>query len=216
MSVLHPSGAASAAAWQRLLKRCGAPPAPAAALYPHITAYYSAPGRFYHTLAHVGHVLTVVAALASCAEHADTVRLAAWLHDLVYEPAAGDNEARSAALAGRWLAALGLDAALRAEVHRLILLTRAHETGGRDGNGAVLLDADLAVLGAPPVVYNAYAEAIRREYAHVDEAAYRPGRAGVLRRFLARPALYQTAPMRAAYEARARQNLTRELDLLIT
>jgi len=214
MSAGHPYGAASAAALQRLLQRCGAHPAPAAALYPEIVARYSAPSRFYHTLAHVGHVLAVVAALAAYAGDADVVRLAAWLHDLVYEPGASDNEARSAALAGEWLRALGLTGALSGEVERLILLTAAHEVDERDDDGAVLLDADLAGLGAPPPVYEAYARAIRREFAHVDEAAYRSGRAAVLRRFLARPALYQTRPMRAAYEARARQNLERELDLL--
>ncbi len=214
MSAGHPSGATSAVAWQRLLRRCGAHPARAAALYPEIVARYSAPGRFYHTLAHVGHVLAVVAALAPYAGDAAVVRLAAWLHDLVYEPGASDNEVRSAALSGEWLRELGLTGALSGEVERLILLTAAHEVGGRDDDGAVLLDADLAVLGAPPPAYEAYARAIRREFAHVDEAAYRLGRAAVLRRFLARPALYQTAPMRAAYEARARQNLERELDLL--
>lgn len=214
MSAGRVPGAASAAAWQGLLQRCGAPPAPAAALYAEVVARYGAPGRFYHTLAHISHVLHVVAALAPHAADTDAVRLAAWLHDLVYEPGASDNEARSAALAGGWLRALGLDAALRAEVERLILLTASHEADRHDGNGAVLLDADLAVLGAPPPIYAAYAGAIRREYAHVGEAAYRLGRASVLRVFLARPILYQTARARAAYEARARQNLERELELL--
>src|SRR3712207_7568242 len=44
-----------------------------------------------------------------------------------------------------------------------------------------------------PDVYRTYARAIRREYGWVPEAAYRRGRAGVLRQFLARPRLFATA-----------------------
>lgn len=214
MNAISPRNVASRQAWQRLLQSCGAPASAAAGLYDELAARYAAAGRFYHTLAHVSHVLHVTAALAGYAQQSDAVRLAAWLHDLVYEAGAGDNEARSAALAGEWLRTLGLSVGLRDEVTRLILLTATHQTEATDGNGAVLLDADLAVLGAPPAAYEAYARAIRREYAHVDDETYRTGRARVLRRFLARPALYYTHPMQAGYEAQARENLARELDRL--
>lgn len=214
MSANSPHNVASRQAWQRLLLRCGAPASEAAGLYDELAARYDAPGRFYHTLGHISHVLYVAAALAGYAQQSDAVRLAAWLHDLVYEAGAGDNEARSAALADEWLRRVGIGVGLRDEVTRLILLTVTHQTETTDGNGAVLLDADLAVLGAPPAAYDAYARAIRREYAHVDEATYRAGRARVLRRFLARPTFYYTHPMQAGYEAQARENVARELNRL--
>ncbi|MGZ7283798.1 HD domain-containing protein, partial [Streptococcus pyogenes] len=54
----------------------------------------------------------------------------------------------------------------------------------------VLLDADLAILGASEERYKRYAADIRKEYAWVPEADYRKGRAAVLERFLAAPRLY--------------------------
>jgi predicted metal-dependent HD superfamily phosphohydrolase len=213
MSQIH-YDAASFTAWRCLLQRCGASSRSAAALFDELAAAYASPGRFYHTLEHVGQALHVVSALAGYARDAGTVRLAVWLHDVVYAPGAADNEVRSAALAQEWLNSVGLAPVRVAEVARLILLTAGHEADVKDGNGAVLLDADLAVLGAPPARYEAYAQAIRQEYSYVDDSAYRAGRARVLRHFLERPALYFTAPLRAGYEAQARGNLARELGRL--
>lgn len=208
------SGAASAIAWRLLLQRAGADTALAAELYARLVVHYSSPGRAYHDLGHIGHVLSVVAALAGYCRQPLAVRLAAWLHDIVYVPGAADNEEQSALLAQAWLAQLRLPASLCDETARLIRLTAAHDALPGDANAAVLLDADLAILGAPAAGYDAYARAIRREFAHVADSAFRAGRARVLDRFLARPAIYRTPPMRAAYEARARRNLARELAAL--
>lgn len=73
-----------------------------------------------------------------------------------------------------------------------------------------MLDLDLAVLGAPRAIYDAYAAAIRREYAMVPDAAWRTGRAGVLDRFLDRPRLYQTGHFHERLESAARANLADE------
>ena len=50
----------------------------------------------------------------------------------------------------------------------------------------ILLDADLAILGAPALDYDSYAQAIRQEYRWVPEASYRTGRRQVLQAFLQR------------------------------
>ncbi|MFE3454781.1 hypothetical protein ACFXJ8_38250 [Nonomuraea sp. NPDC059194] len=83
---------------------------------------------------------------------------------------------------------------------------------GRDANGAVLCDADLAVLGGDD--YAGYAAAVRQEYAHVPDELFRLGRAQVLRRLLAAPRLYRTALGHDLWEARARASLTAELATL--
>ena len=67
------------------------------------------------------------------------------------------------------------------EVVRLVLLTAGHEVEPGDRNGAVLVDADLSILGAPPERYARYAADVRAEYAHVDDD-------GVAGRTLSRPA----------------------------
>ncbi|MGC4854893.1 metal-dependent phosphohydrolase [Micromonospora sp. DT4] len=181
-----------------------------------LLARWREPHRHYHTVAHLGVVLDVVDRHAGLAGRPDLVRLAAWCHDAVYDPrAAGDaNERDSATLAGRLLTGLGVPAPAVAEVRRLVLLTAGHRVAPGDSDGALLCDADLAVLAGPPAAYDRYAAAIRREYAHVPDPAFRSGRATVLTGLLALPTLFRLAPLAARWEAPARDNLRRELATL--
>lgn len=202
------------AAWLQLMNDLGVAPDPAAAAFTRLTRRYGEPHRHYHTLAHIAHVLQVVQQLASQTQNLTHVQLAAWLHDVVYDPRAPDNEAQSAAYSARLLQQLAQPPPLIAAVQQLILLTRHDQTPPPDRDARVLLDADLAILGAPPAAYQTYAAAIRREYHWVDDDAYRQGRTAILQTFLQRPTLYHTATMRASHEQRARHNLQHEINLL--
>ncbi|MBT2398502.1 hypothetical protein [Streptomyces sp. ISL-100] len=182
----------------------------------NLLARWAEPQRRYHTTDHLLAVLGHLD-LDSLAAHADdpaAVRLAAWFHDAVYRPDRTENEERSAALAERALAELGLDDARTSEVARLVRLTATHDPAPGDTNGEALCDADLAILAAPPASYAAYTAAVREEYGFVPDDAFREGRAAVLRQLLELPTLFRTPHGRAEWEARARQNLTTELDLL--
>ncbi len=97
---------------------------------------------------------------------------------------------------------------------RLVRLTAAHDPRAADRNGAVLCDADLAILAGAPDRYGAYAAAVREEHGYVDDAGFAAGRAAVLRRLLALPSLFHTPLGRDRYEERARHNLATELSLL--
>lgn len=175
---------------------------------------YGEPHRRYHTGEHLIAVLDLVDELAAHAGRPDAVRLAAWFHDAVYDPARADNEERSARLAERMLADTDLVAATAGEVARLVRLTETHDPAANDGNGEVLCDADLAVLAAEPAAYAAYAAAVREEYGFVPDDAFARGRADVLRGLLARPAIFRTPPAHARFEAAARHNVETELVLL--
>lgn len=181
-----------------------------------LLAGWREPHRHHHTEDHLRAVLDVVDAYADRARRPDLVRLAAWCHDAVYDPRAGGdaNERASADLGDALLTAAGLPAAAVIGVRRLVLLTAGHAVGPDDPDGALLCDADLAVLAAAPDDYDRYAAAIRREYAHVSEPDFRAGRAAVLRHLLALPALYRLPEPHARWEAPARANLTRELSTL--
>ncbi|MFJ3218302.1 hypothetical protein ACIPLC_20575 [Kitasatospora sp. NPDC086801] len=196
--------------WTALLHRCAAAEDPE----PYgreLLRRWSEPQRRYHTPEHLHAVLRHVDDLAGHAADPDAVRLAAWFHDAVYRPDRSENEERSAALAVRALTAAGLPAARVAEVERLVLLTVTHHPAPGDRDGEVLCDADLAVLGGAPEAYAAYASAVRAEYAFVPEPDFRAGRAAVLRRLLALPALYRTPTARERFTDAARANLTAEL-----
>ncbi|EYB69615.1 putative HD phosphohydrolase family protein [Deinococcus phoenicis] len=168
--------------------------------------FYAQPHRAYHNAQHVRAVLH---ALASRGVLTPALALAVWGHDLIYDPQAPDNEGRSAEVFGGWLAAQGAEAELVQEVTALILATR-HTSPPRTRAEAVLVDADLSILGADVDTFAAYDAAIRQEYVFVPEADYRAGRARVLRGFLEREQLYVT-PEFAALEGQARANLTAAL-----
>jgi predicted metal-dependent HD superfamily phosphohydrolase len=201
------------ARWTGLLTALGCAPGPARRAFADLAARYSAPERHYHTLDHVRAVLDTATSLWGEAGP-PALTLAAWLHDVVYDTRAADNEERSADQARALLRPLGLSEALLDEAARLILLTKCHRAESGDRAGQVLLDADLAILGADEPAYDRYAVAIRREYAWVPEERYRAGRAAVLEGFLRRPRVYHTDAMHAQAEAAARRNLTREVAAL--
>ncbi|MQY25831.1 HD domain-containing protein [Nocardia aurantia] len=175
---------------------------------------YREPHRRYHTVRHLRAVLRVVDELSSAAVDLEAIRYAAFYHDAVYAVRRGDNEERSARLAGAALSSLGVRPETVGEVIRLIGLTVAHTPAEADSDGAVLCDADLAVLGAGERDYAAYARAVRAEYRHVPPELYRMGRTAVLRRFIDRPVLFRTAVGRERFESRARDNLAQELRAL--
>jgi predicted metal-dependent HD superfamily phosphohydrolase len=194
-----------------------------------LVARYAEPHRRYHTADHLRAVLDLVdeliapaagpsaadtAAAADADPNADAVRLAAWFHDAVYDPARADNEERSARLAERMLADTDLAAATVGEVARLVRLTETHDPAPGDRHGEVLCDADLAVLAGDPAAYAAYAAAVREEYAFVPDDAFARGRADVLRGLLARPAIFRTVSGHDRFEAAARHNIETELTLL--
>lgn len=173
------------------------------------------PHRRYHGVRHVTWVVRHVKALARAepVDDLDAVIAAAFFHDAVYDPRAADNEAASADLAARVLVDLGWPPARSARVGELIRATTGHDAAG-EPDRAVLVDADLAVLGSDPAAYQAYVTGVRAEYGHVGDPEWRTGRAAVLRRFLARPGIYATATARDRWERRARANLVAELAAL--
>jgi predicted metal-dependent HD superfamily phosphohydrolase len=178
-----------------------------------VVAAWSEPHRRYHDLNHLAAVLGLVDELAPAAADADAVRLAAWYHDVVYDPARDDNEQVSAERARAGLRGLVPDERLD-EVVRLVLLTAGHDPEPGDADGAVLCDADLAVLASEPARYAVYASAIREEYGHLTDAVFTAGRIAVLERLLALPELYRVPTVAAEWTQRARANLTAELTLL--
>jgi predicted metal-dependent HD superfamily phosphohydrolase len=177
-----------------------------------LVAAWSEPHRRYHDLAHLAAVLSLVATMEGSAGDPDAVRLAAWYHDVAYDPQRADNEQVSADRARAGLRGLVPDERVD-EVHRLVLVTAGHDPAPGDANGAVLCDADLAVLAGPPDAYAAYASAVRAEYGHLSDEAFTAGRIAVLEHLLALPQLFRT-PAAQRWTEPARANLAAELTLL--
>lgn len=179
-----------------------------------LLAAYGDPSRGYHDTTHLSEVLARVGTLAAAGENFDRVAvdLAAWFHDSVYD-GERDAEERSATWAEEALPSL-LDQPAVAEVARLVRLTETHRPDEADTNGCVLSDADLGILAAPAERYAGYVEAVRTEYAHLDDETFTTGRRMVLTDLLAKPRLFHTRHAFEQWEAPARANATAELERL--
>jgi predicted metal-dependent HD superfamily phosphohydrolase len=203
LSLTMEAAASWATAWQSLaLADTGA------ALRDELWAAYAQPQRHYHTQQHLSECLALWQQLQAHAQHPGEVALALWFHDAVYEVKASDNERRSADWALRALLAAGADAAMAQRVHALVMAT-CHAAPTQTPDQALLVDIDLAILGAAPERFTQYEQQVRDEYAWVPGFLYRRKRREVMRGFAQRMPLYQTAVMRARLEAQARVNLMR-------
>ena len=171
-----------------------------------LLARWSEPHRKYHTLQHLRECLDVFGRHRALAEHPGEVAIALWFHDAVHDPSRHDNEAASAAWARRVLMDAGADAAAADRVHALIMAT-CHSEVPRTPDARLLVDIDLAILGADPARFAEYERQIRDEYGFVPEAVFRDKRAAILRGFLERPALFATAHYVDRFDQPARANL---------
>lgn len=181
-----------------------------------LLARWSEPHRAYHDRAHLLAMLNALDTLTGSNEKDPAHRaiyLAAWYHDAVYNGRPSD-ERDSAALAAAQLPEAGLDLAEIDEVVRMVELTIEHRPGPGDAAGQLLCDADLEVLGREAGAYRRYALSVRREYAHVPDAAFAAGRAAILRKLLEADYLYSSPLARSLWETRARANLAEEIELL--
>lgn len=196
------------ALWQELAGR-----APEAGLLAQLCTRYSETHRHYHTLQHLDACLGHLARLRDQANRAPEVAIALWFHDAIYDIGATDNERRSADWASTALAAAGVTPQVADRVHALIMVTR-HDQPPQTPDQALLLDIDLAILGAPGAVFDGYEQQIFREYQSVPPAAMRSNRRRILQGFLDRPRIYHTQTMHDAREALARENLQRSIQAL--
>lgn len=138
-------------------------------------------------------------------------------HDAVHDPRRTDNEAASAALWRR--CSRHLPSLERAWVTRAILATADHlaPLGGWATNSPSaralghFLDLDLSPLAERPPVFECNSRRLRREFMHLDDAAWREGQVLFLERMAAAAHIYRSRKMRARLASRARANLARAL-----
>lgn len=212
---MKPEVASITARWCELVAHFGADEARRSKALEVLIVAYTGTGRHYHDLRHIDALLEFSRAHRIALTDPAALDLALFYHDAVYEPSRSDNEAASAALAAEWLRRLGAGDDLIGKVCRYIDATKhvggVPKVGEADPDLDHLLDFDLSVLAAEPVIYDANAVAIRREYSMYPDLLYRRGRAGVLAKLLALPSLYRTPALKVQWETRARANLAREL-----
>ena len=190
--------------WQHAWQGLGA--TPPAGLLQALLAAYAEPQRRYHTRQHLAECLAHFEAVQNRAQHPAEVELALWFHDAVYDIKGKDNELRSAQWAAQALGEAGLAEAICGRVHELVMATR-HEVLPEHDDARLLVDIDLAILGADSERFAQYDAQVRAEYAWVPWPIYGIKRKQVLQGFLQRKAIYATPYFHARLEQQAHANL---------
>ncbi|EDQ98081.1 uncharacterized protein LACBIDRAFT_296076 [Laccaria bicolor S238N-H82] len=197
-----------------------------------IKTAYSQPTRHYHTLTHINDLLQLLSEHRDELDNPRCVELAILFHDIVYDPTTtevGFNERKSNDVFLEYASdpavsetLTGLDKRDISPVSSMILATihhqptssLLHDTGALE-DLKFFLDIDMSILAAEETQYDAYAAAIRNEYAHYSELAYCFGRRKVLRDFLQRERIYFSDAFEGSgMEERARSNICREIERL--
>jgi predicted metal-dependent HD superfamily phosphohydrolase len=198
--------------WLRIWHELGAA-AGDEALHRQLLACWSEPHRHYHTPQHLRECLVHLEGARQQAQRPAEIELALWFHDAFYDVRRDDNEARSADWARDSVLQAGLPQDVAGRIHAMVMATE-HEAVPEDADAQLLLDIDLAILGADVPRFEESDLQVRAEYAHLGEEEWRVGRKEVLASFLGRPRLYSTERFSCAYERQARDNLQRAMDRL--
>lgn len=182
-----------------------------------LLARWEEPRRHFHNVRHLVDLLQHVDELQQETHNPHVVRLAAWYHgaifssdeDDAYAHRGGEDEDASAEYARVELTALEVPAPAIDAVTTLVKSLARHTRDHTSSDGAVLCDADLAVLASDPQRYKEYVRDVRAEYSHIPERKFLEARLSIIEKLLARPQLY-SSPLGANWEQSARQNLAGE------
>ncbi len=184
-------------------------------LWKEIEKQYTGRKRHYHNLTHLEKLITILQEYQAQVLDWDSLLLAVFYHDIVYNVLKSNNEEKSAALAAARLAGIGYPAEKITHCGLLILATKNHNAGtAADTN--LFTDADLSILGQSPEVYRQYCAQIRKEYAVYPDILYKPGRIKVIHHFLQMERIFKTEVFFSRFETRAKENLQWELNQLGT
>jgi predicted metal-dependent HD superfamily phosphohydrolase len=181
-----------------------------------------APWRGYHGLQHLAVLWTRHCRFGRAGPMCRTriarlIAAAILFHDAILVPGAEDNEVRSAQLwqkAARRLR--GFTPAEIAWVAGTIQATADHLNApmphGPSGIARLwMLDLDLSPIGEEAEVFDRNGRGLRAEARHLDDAAFAAAQRAFLSRIDAAPRLLRHPQLHAAFEARARANIGREL-----
>jgi predicted metal-dependent HD superfamily phosphohydrolase len=194
--------------WNRCQTGDGAG-ADAGAVFDEVQAYYSEPGRHYHTPNHIDHCIRQFDLAVTEMDDADAVEMAIWFHDLVFENDANDNELQSARRFAE-LADESMDAGFKSRVYDLIMATAPPRQAKTNDEG-FMLDIDLSSFGLPWDDFVRDSQAVRQESPQLSDAEFFPGQRAFLESLVNREHFYFTEFFRSRIEDTARDNIRRHL-----
>ncbi len=201
--------------WHQLMVRQQAPARYIGPLWREIKNAYSGTNRHYHNLHHLANLLTQADRFRTEINDFDTLEMSIWYHDIIYQSLRKDNEEKSAVFAKYRMEAIQYPREKLVRCYQQINATKKHQLSiNDDEDTAWLLDFDLSILGSDWATYSKYLDKIRKEYSIFPTFLYKRGRKKVLQLFLDRQQLFHTPYYFDRFEATARENIQRELEML--
>ena len=207
--------------WQRLCQQLDLPVDQACTtqVYQELLAHYAEPHRAYHSVQHLAECISLFEQVSHLAVEPALLEIALWFHDAIYETRPSpdqlnneqtsnghlSNEQKSADWAAQFLKRYKVNPAIILQVTQLIMATQHHQASTNDEK--LMVDIDLAILGATPARFAEYQQQIRKEYDFVAPALFNIKRREVLTEFYQRPRIYQTDYFYSCYEQQACENL---------
>ncbi|WPO89941.1 hypothetical protein [Chryseobacterium sp. HR92] len=182
-------------------------------LWKEIETRYSEKGRHYHNLLHLENMFRELDAVKMNISDFTALSFSVFYHDVIYDATSKANEEKSAAKAEKRLAELHVNQDKISLISEQILDTKSHQRSDQEDTN-YLLDADLSVLGKDFKTYLEYTQNIRKEYSIYPDFLYKSGRKKVLKHFLELESIFKTEYFKEKYEAQAKENIAKELQLL--
>ena len=172
---------------------------------------YSKKSRYYHNLTHLEEMVFWFFKYKEQLQQPNEVLFSIFYHDYVYKVTRKDNELKSAEHA---IVLLKPNHQLnKQQVFDHILATQLHQHNKNEDSNW-LIDFDLKILSKDWEDYKIYCQQIRNEYKIYPDFLYNPGRKKALEHFLANKNIYQTQEFRTLFEAKARENIKKEIATL--
>lgn len=131
--------------------------------------------RHYHNLNHILQVATICEQANVSERDKLTLRIAAWFHDIIYDPESSDNEQKSAELMMEVIGKSGLGKSVIKKAADLILITKDH-LSAKTKLEKIITDADMFIFSQSPKVYDHYTSSVRKEYSVYDDESFNTGR----------------------------------------
>ena len=167
---------------------------------------YCEPQRIYHALSHIEHCLALLDTVTEKLDSPDSVQLAIWFHDVIYQPGAADNEQLSADFFMEKTSGL-FDDNLRHAVYELIMDTVHGNAPIGNNDAKYLIDIDLSSFGLPWDEFLRDSKNVRKELNHIPDEEFYPRQVIFQKHLLDRPQFYLSDHFYEKYEKQARSNL---------
>lgn len=212
MQIASPGGADRfQALWRRCLREGARDDG--SAIYQRLIDAYREPQRHYHTLSHIEQCLDMFDACRPLAQDPDSLELAVWFHDAIFEPDRPDNEKRSAELYLELSRGVHDDERRRL-VERLIMATLHDGNSLDDADAVYMVDIDLSSFGLSWENFLEDSRNLRRESARLSDADYYRKKKNFQACLLAKERFYLSDFFADRLERQARANLERYFEFV--